>query len=202
MSHQLVERFGSIGNIARASIDELKLVDGIGNESAILINLVMKLARRCASEERRVHKRLNTLKKLVAYADSYFFGATDEQVFLVMMDNTLRVMETRLICIGSVDEAKPLIRGIIELIVLKRATAVALTHNHPNGGVEASRADVEFTLLFLRELELIGVRFIDHIIVDGLNYTAVLEELEQSQCGGNRRDDRDYSLDDLRVKNR
>ena len=73
MSHQLVERFGSIGNIARASIDELKLVDGIGNESAILINLVMKLARRCASEERRVHKRLNTLKKLVAYADSYFF---------------------------------------------------------------------------------------------------------------------------------
>ena len=128
----------------------------------------------------------------------------------MMMDTSLRVIETRLICVGSIDEAKPLIRNIIELVVLKRATAVALAHCHPNGGVEASRADVEFTLLLQRELELIGVRFVEHIIVDEKSHTAVLEELAKSEqnCEGvtnkalNMPLDRDYSLDDPRIKNK
>ncbi len=212
IAHELVERFGTIGNIARASVDELRLVKGVGYESAILIKLVMELAKKCISEERAARKRLNTLKKLVDYAKGYFFGATGEQVYLVMMDSTLRVIETRLICIGAIDEVKPLTRKIIEHVLLKRASAVALTHNHPSGGVEASRADVEFTLLLKRELEMIDVRFIEHVIIDGKSYTAVLDTIESSDIDGEasgenadndnlNKNDRDYSFDDPRIKN-
>ena len=174
IAHELYERFGSVSGVANAGIDQLKLVDGIGDNAAVLLDLVMSFAKRIAAEQKVEKKRLDTLKKLVKYAESFMFGATNEQVYLVMMDSTLRVIDTKLIAVGHIDEVKPIIRRVLEFVVLKRASAIALTHNHPNGGIEASSVDVEFTALLQRELEVIGVRFIEHVIVDGNSYNAVM----------------------------
>ena len=174
IAHELYERFGSISGVANAGIDQLKLVDGIGDNAALLLDLVMSFAKRIAAEQKVEKKRLDTLKKLVEYAKSFMFGATNEQVYLVMMDSTLRVIDTKLIAVGHIDEVHPIIRRVLEFVVLKRASAIALTHNHPNGGVEASTVDVEFTALLQRELEVIGVRFVEHVIVDNNSYNAIM----------------------------
>ena len=180
IAHELYERFGSVSGVANAGIDQLKLVDGIGDNAAVLVDLVMSFAKRIAAEQRAGKKRLNTLKKLVKYIDSVTFGARCEQVHLVMMDSTLRVIDTKLIAIGSIDEVKPTIKRVLELAILKRASAIALAHNHPNGGIEASSKDVEFTTLLKRELDIIGVRLVEHIIVDGDYYNAIMNEISGS----------------------
>lgn len=194
IAHELMERFGSISAISSASVDELKLVDGIGNNSAVLLNLVGSLAKKIAGEKKIERKRLNTIRKLVEYAEGFVFGATSEQVYLVMMDNSLRVIDAKLVAIGSINEVKPLIRNILELSIIKRASAVALAHNHPTGGVEASCNDVEFTTLLKRELEMVNIRFVEHVIVDGKSYNAIMQHLL-----GQDNIDEDISFDDLRA---
>ena len=134
IAHTLIERFGSINNVACASVDELKMVEGVGNNSACLLKLVLSLAKRITKDSQESGKRLGTLRELVSYVSSYFMGATSEQTYIVLMDSSLRVIDVRLIAIGSIDEIKPLIRNILELVILKRATAVAIAHNHPRGG--------------------------------------------------------------------
>lgn len=52
IAHSLIERFGSISNMVEAEVDELKLVHGIGNNSAILLKLMLSLAKRYADEDR------------------------------------------------------------------------------------------------------------------------------------------------------
>ena len=65
------------------------------------------------------------------------------------------------------------------MCVLKRASAVAIFHNHPNGGVEPSTEDIDFTILLERELKIIGASLLEHVIVDGEDYTAVLKLIKE-----------------------
>lgn len=179
IAHRLQERFGTINRMAEASIDELKLVEGIGDNSAILLKLVLSLAKSYAREMKKESKRLTSVALAVSHARSVTMGATKEVLYAVFMDNSLNVIDTSLIAVGAIDEVSPLIRTVIELCVLKRATAVMLVHNHPNGGVEASVADVDFTSLLERELHIIGVHLVEHLIVDQKSYNPILKGIRR-----------------------
>ena len=178
-AHLLMEKFGSVENIVEASIEDLKTVDGIGDNSAILIKTVLAFSKRYTNNKKNCKKRLNTIDLAVDYANLRTMGAISELVYATYMDNSLNVIDTVLISVGAIDEAKPLVRTIIELALIKHATAVMLVHNHPRGGVEASPADVDFTILLERELHLIGINFVEHLIVDGKGYNPLLKDLRE-----------------------
>ena len=179
IAHALIERFSSINGIAEASIEELKLVPGVGDNSAVLISLIMAFAKEYADNHYKDTKRIDSMQALVNYANAQTFGAVKELIYCVFMDDNLNVVGTNLIASGTLNEARPMLRNVIELCILKRATSVAIFHNHPNGGVEPSRADVEFTVLLERELKIIGVNLIEHVIVDGKDYTPILKEIKE-----------------------
>ena len=42
-----------------------------------------------------------------------------------------------------------------------------------------STEDVDFTILLERELKIIGVDLIEHVIVDGSDYTAILQLIKE-----------------------
>lgn len=177
IAHELCERFGTIEKMAEASIDELKLVRGIGDNSAILIKLILSFAQKYIDEKNKEPKRIETLEKAVAYGKNITFGAIKEVVYATFTDNSLNVIDTSLVAIGTIDEAKPLIRNIIELCILKRASALVLFHNHPHGGTEASEADINFTSLLERELDLIGINLVEHIVIDNSGFNTILRDI-------------------------
>ena len=177
IAHELCERFGTIEKMAEASIDELKLVRGIGDTSAILIKLILSFAQKYIDEKNKEPKRIETLEKAVAYGKNITFGAIKEVVYATFTDNSLNVIDTSLVAIGTIDEAKPLIRNIIELCILKRASALVLFHNHPHGGTEASEADINFTSLLERELDLIGINLVEHIVIDNSGFNTILRDI-------------------------
>lgn len=176
IAHGLCERFGTVDKIAEASIDELKQVDGIGDNSATLIKLVFAIAQRYNEEKAKKPKRIETLEKAVDYGRNRIYGSIREVVYATFTDNALNVIDTCLVCIGDVDEAKPLVRNIIELAIVKRAQAVVLFHNHPKGGVEASTADINFTSLLERELDMLGIYLVEHIVVDNVSFNTILKD--------------------------
>lgn len=179
IAHSLIERFGSVRGVMDASVDELKLVGGIGEKSAILINLTMMLAKEYTKTNFKVKQRIESLSDLVDYANVHTLGAVNELVCAVFLDDNLNIIASNVIAMGTVNEVRPLLRTVIELCVLKRATAVAIFHNHPNGGVEPSTEDIDFTILLERELKIIGVSLIEHVIVDGNDYIAILKMIKE-----------------------
>ena len=163
--------------MAEASVDELKLVNGIGNNSAVLIKLVLCLAQKYADEKNKAPKRIETIEKAVDYGRNRIFGSLKEVVYATFTDNSLNVIDTCIVSVGTMDEAKPVIRNILELCILKRASAVMLFHNHPRGGIEASEADINFTSLLERELDMIGINLVEHIVLDKWGFNAVLKNM-------------------------
>lgn len=67
-----------------ASVDELKLVRGIGDKSAILINLTLMLAKEYVENCFDEHKRIVSVDDLVEYANIHTLGATNELVWLCL----------------------------------------------------------------------------------------------------------------------
>lgn len=65
---------------------------------------------------------------------------------------------------GTLTQAAVYPREIVRAALRHNASAVILTHNHPSGNTEPSRADEMLTNTLKTTLDLIDVRVLDHII--------------------------------------
>jgi DNA repair protein RadC len=66
---------------------------------------------------------------------------------------------------GTVDESAIYPREIATRALLTNARAVILTHNHPSGSTNPSKADMDVTRKVKDVLDMLGISLLDHIIV-------------------------------------
>lgn len=168
VAHRLMERFGSLHRVMEAPVEELLRVEGIGENSALLLHLCSALFRRCEVDRaQRIMKQkpLSSTDEIGAYMVPHFLGLRDEAVLLACVDNRGLVLDCQEIARGTVNETSVTVRRIVELAMLFNASSVILAHNHPGGLALPSREDVATTRRIQAGLEAVGVRLLDHIIV-------------------------------------
>jgi len=68
---------------------------------------------------------------------------------------------------GTLTQTSVYPREVVKEALALNAGAVVLSHNHPSGSVEPSRADELLTHSLKTALMLVDVRVLDHIIVAG-----------------------------------
>ena len=76
-----------------------------------------------------------------------------------------RLIECREMFRGTLTQTSVYPREIVKEALTLHAAAVVLSHNHPSGTVQPSRADEALTQTLKAALALIDVRVLDHIIV-------------------------------------
>jgi len=69
--------------------------------------------------------------------------------------------------LGTINLAPIYPREIAKRALLLNATGIILTHNHPSGFAEPSRADISATEAVSEALDLFSIRVLDHIIIGG-----------------------------------
>lgn len=88
------------------------------------------------------------------------------EVFAVMfLDAQHRVIETLEMFRGTLTQTSVYPREVVIEALARNAAAVILTHNHPSGHAEPSRADEALTQTLKSALALVDVRVLDHFIV-------------------------------------
>jgi DNA repair protein RadC len=76
---------------------------------------------------------------------------------------------------GTIDGASVHPREVVRRALAHNAAAVILSHNHPSGVAEPSRADIQLTRRLSEALALIDVRVLDHIVVGDDNGVSFAE---------------------------
>lgn len=168
IAHRLMKRFGSLYRVMEAPIEELLRVEGIGENSALLLHLCSELFRRCEIdrvEQNMKQMPLSSTNEIGAFMVPRFLGLRDEAVMLACVDNRGMVLDCQEIARGTVNEANVPVRRIVELAMLYNASGVILAHNHPNGLALPSREDIATTRRIQAGLDAVGIRLLDHIIV-------------------------------------
>ena len=93
-------------------------------------------------------------------------AAREQEVFACLfLDNRHRVIRFEEMFYGTIDGASVYPREVVKRALAHNAAAVILTHNHPSGVAEPSRADLQITARLKEALSTVEVRVLDHIIV-------------------------------------
>lgn len=95
-------------------------------------------------------------------------GELPHEVFSVLfLDVQNRLIAYEEMFRGTLTQTSVYPREVVLRALHHQASAVILTHNHPSGTLNPSRADEQLTSTLKTTLALVDVRILDHIIVSG-----------------------------------
>ncbi len=173
LAHALIDRFGSLAGVLQANTEQLLSVDGVTMNTVTLIRMILPLFhqyRKSSSEG----IRLNTPDKTAEYLINYYSGVLSEQVVVICIDASCKVVGFETVCEGDTSSCLINCRRLIEIVLKYPMTSgVILSHNHPNGVALPSRDDVESTSELFKTLANVNIKLVDHIIVAGEEFTSM-----------------------------
>ena len=141
----------------------------------MLLKLVVEMGRFYQVDCAQRVQCLTTLDACGAYLVPYFFGRTQETVFLLCLDAKCKVLCCREVGQGSVNSASISVRNIVETALNARATTVVLAHNHPSGVALPSSEDVQTTRRVAAALAAVEVHLADHMVVADGDYVSMVQ---------------------------
>ena len=173
LAHSLINHFGSLAGVLEASEDELVKVKGISDKSATLIRMILPLSHEYHKTTKKA-KKLQDPSECGDFLVEYFKGVLNEKIIAVFMDNSCRVLSVEELNQGDTSEVLVNCRRLIEYAVkFPMATAIIISHNHPNGIALPSKQDIDTTSEMVRTMANIGINIVDHIIVADDDYTSM-----------------------------
>ena len=173
LAHRLLDTFGSISGLIGASYTELVAVKGMTPNAATLCRLIDELMDECQRERFCNDRLLDSTEKIAHYVMPHFVGLDNERVYMVCLDNNMRVLADGVLSEGSVTASEINVRQALQLALRCNATVAVLAHNHPGGQAVPSHDDIEATANMVKALAVADVRLIDHIIVAGNSYLSM-----------------------------
>ena len=87
-----------------------------------------------------------------------------EKMIIITLNPRLEVVGCFEVARGTIDESPVYVREIATRALLTNAKNVILSHNHPSGSVNPSRADIETTKKIRDALTMLNIDLLDHII--------------------------------------
>lgn len=179
IAHELLRRFGSLSGVLEADVSDLITVTGIKEHTATLIKLQLAMFRMYMQDKYVVPNMKITPDNAGDYIKTLFYGYKDEVLFAVMLDADFSLICATKINEGTNNGSSIYTREIIKKAVEANASNIILAHNHPNGLLIPSAADIKATRIVDSALSFINVRLVDHVIVANNKYTSIMNKLGQ-----------------------
>ncbi len=161
----LLERFGGLSPLARASLEELQQLKGVGKSKATAIRSAFLLAQRLSQETNKEAPMLDTPERVADVLREPNRLYTVEHMQVVCVNTRRRLIAVENVAQGLVDQVLVHAREVFAIAIAKRASAIILAHNHPSGDPTPSEADIRVTRDLIRAGQLLKIEVLDHIIL-------------------------------------
>ncbi len=99
-----------------------------------------------------------------------------EQFVVVLLDTKHRVIGLCPVTVGTLDASLVHPREVFRPAIVHNASAVILAHNHPSGDLAPSGEDIAVMQQLDKVADIVGIKVLDFIIVDGQGNTASMRE--------------------------
>jgi len=169
IGQQLIREYKTLGNLARASVEELRQIKGIGRDKAVTLKAAFTLARRMAAEIPAARPLLDDPESIANHIREEFREKEVEEFRAILLDTRRRLIRTEQITSGILDTAIVHPREVFKKAISANASALVLVHNHPSGDPTPSRADIQVTRDLIRAGQLMKIDVLDHIILGQRN---------------------------------
>lgn len=152
-------------------IPNLKKINGMGESRALIIAAALELGRR-----RRgiLRSSVNAPKDVIPFLQHYTLMPT-EHFITVTVNGAKEILSTRVVSVGTINKALIHPREVFANAVSEYASGIICCHNHPCGQCYPSNADIDSTKILQKAAKILGIVFMDHIIITKEDYFSFLE---------------------------
>ena len=161
-----------ISELAKLSVDDLCTFRGIGPAKAITIVAACELWKRREGNEGEQQPCITSSHDLYRYFHPILCDSPVERCYVMLLNRMNRVIDHVLIGTGGLTATVVDIRLVMREALMKRATTIALCHNHPSGNIKPSREDDKLTENLAQACRVMNIRLLDHIVItDGAYFS-------------------------------
>ena len=157
----LLKKYGSLDAIMNAPFDELQKIDGMGESSALLLNMLPEICKRYQGKKIRCAEIDNIEEFILEKLDN----KENEIMLMICFDALDRMTDCIILAQGDADTVTVDKRTILENAFSADADSVILAHNHPKGEAAPSKEDIELTKEVALLLAQTGIKLKDHFII-------------------------------------
>ena len=176
LGSELLSKLQNIKKLNNINLEFLKDFKGIGISKACNSLASIELGKRINREvDSLKNVKLTSAELVYKYYKERLGDKKQEYFYTIYLDNNKKIIEDKLLFIGTVNYSLVHPREIFKEAYLLGASAIICVHNHPGGNTVPSKQDFEITNNLVEASKILGVKFLDHIIVSKNNYYSFLE---------------------------
>lgn len=163
LAFELLETFGSLESVLRQDLTSLQRFKGLGQHSAILLNLAGALRTRQSHHLQGVI--VSGPKDVEDYLLRELGDLPEEKFFVMLLNQKNAIIDLVQLEHGIENRAHVYLKKLVRVAMDRHATAVICVHNHPSGSMDFSAEDIALTTSCQQTLKPLEIRLLDHFLV-------------------------------------
>lgn len=166
LSRRLLNHYGSLSALARASVADLVQTRGMGKIKAQILKSALELAKRL-TDESVVEQPMVRTPEDAARLLRESARTLETEVFWVLLLNAKNRLQGPPVEItrGLLDASLAHPREIFRDAVQTASAAIVMVHNHPSGDPAPSPEDIRITNQLVHSGRVLDIRVLDHVIL-------------------------------------
>lgn len=176
LSLDIIKEYENLNNLRGISVNSLSKIKGIGLSKACTLIASIELGRRVYNSDNSSIK-LNNPDSIYSYIKGDLIGKKQEFFYAIYLDNKNKLINKKLLFIGTINKSVVHPREIFKYAYLYSASSIVIVHNHPSGDSSPSKEDIELTKNIIELGKINKIPIIDHIIVGDKNYYSFNSEI-------------------------
>jgi len=175
VGQRLLDKFGGLEGIQRASLAEICNQHGVGAAKAAQIKAAIELGSRLNKGEAETRATIGSPQD-VADIYKYDLAELEQEVLkVILLDTRNHILEDQEVYRGSVNSSQVRVAEIFTSAVRRNAPSLIVVHNHPSGDPTPSPDDVAMTRAIVQAGKLLDVDVLDHIVIARHGYVSLKE---------------------------
>ncbi len=175
MGQRILNNFGGIRGLHRATFDQVVQERGIGEAKASTIKAAIELGRRLSLEAPEDRPTIGSPADAAALVQFEMEALEKEHLRVILLDTRNHVMEIYEVYRGSLNASVVRVAEVFTPAVRRNAASLIVVHNHPSGDPTPSPEDINITRALVQAGKLLEIEVLDHVIIGQGRYTSLKE---------------------------
>lgn len=175
LGQRLLQRFGGLGGLQRASLADVCAERGVGQAKAAQIKAAVEIGRRLSLEAPEERPAVHSPADAAALVQYEMAALEQEHLRVILLDTRNRVIDIVELYRGSLNSSLVRVGELFKPAIRRNAAALLVVHNHPSGDPTPSPDDVAITRAVVQAGKLLDVDVLDHLVIGRGRFVSLKE---------------------------
>jgi DNA repair protein RadC len=166
LARGIIQQYGSLTELAKASVEDLARIRGLGKVKAQVLKAALELAKRLAAESAPSRHSIRTPEDAAGLLRERVRTREEESFWVLLLDGKNRLLKSPIeVTRGLLDASLVHPREVFKEAIRSASAAVVLAHNHPSGDPTPSAEDIRITKQLVEAGRIVDIHVLDHVVL-------------------------------------